>query len=751
MVWWLAQNTIVASALALLVALACRAFRLSPAVRHALWLVVLVKLVLPPVVSWHPPLPGFLLAAASSARPAMQVDGDSSAGRGEPQLARSGSPAETWGSEYREFPWPAGDGEGEMECWGWGVEGDEIAWDPAYFGPGCFPEAPWAEDGAPLDGGGEPQGEIAPAGAAPLDQPPIGGGLQAQSSGAPADQAALGTTPGAASWSALLAAIWSIALWIWLAGTAVAVVIQSVRLVRLRRLLARCEPAPPWLESLVGELSAKLALRPPVVLDGPNGSTPMVCSLFRPTLVWPRPLTDHLPARCRRAVLVHELAHLRRRDHWVGWLELLAGCAWWWNPLFWYVRHQLREAAELACDAWVVAALPEGRRVYAEALIEVSSLVSFAAAPVPAVGMGSSARRTFERRLHMILRERVRCRVPVAGLAAIGLLALAVMPGWTQGQATSEATVEQAASPSDQGDAEIFVTTAAPPDAPLNERTVETVEFVQGGEREERRVETVESVQSGTLPAVEASLVFEPAQAIDSQPGVPGRPTFHVRTVQAAHAAAPAQLQSLEARLEQLLAEVRALRAGGGPQATAAYPATRSVRVNLPHVIHATPTLHVARVAGAGDMQMLSRAKYRLPEGKAEALAAFIQEHVKAEVDTKVDGEVLIITAEPHAQTAIAQFIRLMDPRQPTQARNVPTPTPAAPQEPGTALPAAPRQSVVPPPPAAPSAPATEPPVGRPNVPAADPFGSSGGGIAPETPAAEPASPVDLPTAPATP
>ena len=48
-------------------------------------------------------------------------------------------------------------------------------------------------------------------------------------------------------------------------------------------------------------------------------------------------------------------------------MELLAACVWWWNPLFWYVRQQVRENAELACDAWVVDAIPKGRRVYAEA------------------------------------------------------------------------------------------------------------------------------------------------------------------------------------------------------------------------------------------------------------------------------------------------------------------------------------------------------------------------------------------------
>ena len=51
--------------------------------------------------------------------------------------------------------------------------------------------------------------------------------------------------------------------------------------------------------------------------------------------------------------MVHELAHVKRLDHVVGWFELVAAIVWWWNPLFWYVRTQVRRNAELACDSWV--------------------------------------------------------------------------------------------------------------------------------------------------------------------------------------------------------------------------------------------------------------------------------------------------------------------------------------------------------------------------------------------------------------
>jgi hypothetical protein len=52
MAWWLFQNVIVTAGLALIVAAVCRTGRIGPVGRHALWLVVLVKFVTPPLVVW---------------------------------------------------------------------------------------------------------------------------------------------------------------------------------------------------------------------------------------------------------------------------------------------------------------------------------------------------------------------------------------------------------------------------------------------------------------------------------------------------------------------------------------------------------------------------------------------------------------------------------------------------------------------------------------------------------------------------
>jgi len=101
--------------------------------------------------------------------------------------------------------------------------------------------------------------------------------------------------------------------------------------------------------------------------------------------------------------LIHELAHLRRRDHWVRWLEMLATGLFWWYPLVWLARRQLREAEEQCCDAWGVRVRPEARRTYATALVDaLDFLAPTEAPPVVACGLGQVA--DLKRRLTMIMR-----------------------------------------------------------------------------------------------------------------------------------------------------------------------------------------------------------------------------------------------------------------------------------------------------------------------------------------------------------
>jgi beta-lactamase regulating signal transducer with metallopeptidase domain len=376
MLWWLAHTTVSAAVLAGFVALVCRFGRLRPVARHVLWLLVLVKLMMPPIVTWQIPLPDwgryvrsalrFTAPRSTTVAPRAPIEGTTGAAAVVPR-----SPGNTKGLPILPAP-------------------------PADL---PVPNAPTSTEGdrvSASDGG-------------------TAGGL----------------------WDLGRLEAW--APYLWLASAATAALVILLRIHRFRRLLAWGQAAPLGLVQQVQELAARLRLRPPRTLLLPGLTTPCLWCWGKPRLLLPAALMDRFSPDRRRSVLAHELAHLRRRDHWVSWLQMAAMCLWWWNPLFWLVRRQVRENAELACDAWVIHTLPDCRRAYAEALLEVCRLSSRAGAPVATLGMGSRGRRTLERRLTMIMQSPGACRVHLLGVVAVGLLAVIVLPGWLPGQKPEDA------------------------------------------------------------------------------------------------------------------------------------------------------------------------------------------------------------------------------------------------------------------------------------------------------------------------
>src|SRR5262249_10611192 len=134
---------------------------------------------------------------------------------------------------------------------------------------------------------------------------------------------------------------------------------QGLRIIRFRRRLRSALPPPEDLVEAAGRIGRPFGGRGPAPAVVPGLGPPPPWCLGRPTLLLPAPLVKPLDRDRWLGIPIHELAHLRRGDHWVSRLELVAGLIWWWNPLYWLTRARLDAEAELACDAWVVGMLPK--------------------------------------------------------------------------------------------------------------------------------------------------------------------------------------------------------------------------------------------------------------------------------------------------------------------------------------------------------------------------------------------------------
>ena len=230
---------------------------------------------------------------------------------------------------------------------------------------------------------------------------------------------------------------------LWLSGTAVHLVLLTISIARLRQLARSAEPVDPTTRQRARELAAQLGLRRCPDVSFVNGPlSPMLCAIgTAPRLLLPRDLWDRLDDRQRDTVLTHELAHLRRRDHWVRMLEVTAAALYWWHPVVWYARHAVREASEQCCDAWVLWALPRSAASYASALIEAIDFISTARPAVPALASGMGQFTDLKRRLVMIKQGRAAKKLSwpgFTGICAVAGVLLPMAPGF--GQVATEST-----------------------------------------------------------------------------------------------------------------------------------------------------------------------------------------------------------------------------------------------------------------------------------------------------------------------
>jgi WD40 repeat protein/beta-lactamase regulating signal transducer with metallopeptidase domain len=228
---------------------------------------------------------------------------------------------------------------------------------------------------------------------------------------------------------------WKLAvLIVWAGGAGVCVAVIAVRGWRFGRLLGYSIPASPAVAAEVAAAAGRVGLRrPPRVRLLPAAVSPFVWAVGRPTLYLPAGLLDRLSADGRAAVIAHELAHLRRGDHLVRWLEAVALAAYWWCPLAWVARRELRRLEEEACDAAVADALPGSADAYAAGILDTLDFLADELSTVPGLASGMGDAASLRQRLVLILDGNRTGRLSATGRAAVlaagaGVLALAPTP-----------------------------------------------------------------------------------------------------------------------------------------------------------------------------------------------------------------------------------------------------------------------------------------------------------------------------------
>lgn len=216
---------------------------------------------------------------------------------------------------------------------------------------------------------------------------------------------------------------------LWLTGVLLVLARLAFGTARVWWIARRSTPDPVW-----GPLGQRLARslgidRDVTFLGGDEEAMPMAWGLTRAHVLLPAE-ADNWPLERQRVVLLHELAHVKRRDSVTQMLAHLACATYWFNPLVWLAAQRLRAERERACDDLVLAAGTRGSD-YADHLLDIArSLRSDAWPTWSAVTMAH--RSQLEGRLMAILDPALPRRSPTrravvafAAVATVSIISLA--------------------------------------------------------------------------------------------------------------------------------------------------------------------------------------------------------------------------------------------------------------------------------------------------------------------------------------
>jgi beta-lactamase regulating signal transducer with metallopeptidase domain len=167
----------------------------------------------------------------------------------------------------------------------------------------------------------------------------------------------------------------AVVLLTWLAGVITMTLLLIQRMFFVRGLVAQSKDATDKLSDMLEQCSERLGIRRAVALKmSPVAASPSICGLFRPTILVPQALSEKLNTRQLKSILLHELAHIKRGDLWVSFIQTVLQIVYIYNPLLWVANVIIRKIREEAVDETVLVAMGEQAEDYPETLLSVSKL-----------------------------------------------------------------------------------------------------------------------------------------------------------------------------------------------------------------------------------------------------------------------------------------------------------------------------------------------------------------------------------------
>ena len=215
---------------------------------------------------------------------------------------------------------------------------------------------------------------------------------------------------------------------VWMGGVSLFYLYSLAGWLAATRMKTRGTFAPPaeWQERLK-RLADMLGLRRGItLLESCLTDIPVVIGYFRPVILLPVGLLTGLGTAQVEAILIHELAHIRRYDYLVNVMQSLVEGLLFYHPAVWWVSSVMRSEREHCCDD-VVVAMQGDARGYAVTLARLELNRGAAREPVLAANGGNLMKR-----IHRLMQqpEGPRVATPLVSLAALLATATLAFAAW---------------------------------------------------------------------------------------------------------------------------------------------------------------------------------------------------------------------------------------------------------------------------------------------------------------------------------
>ena len=165
---------------------------------------------------------------------------------------------------------------------------------------------------------------------------------------------------------------------LWLFGTSVLLMRLLGKLLLLNKLkYQQNAPVTAQWHNRISQLAGTLGIEKSVrALESALVKTPVTLGHLKPIILVPVGMLSSLPPEQVEALLLHELAHIKRNDFLVNLLQEVLEALCFFNPAIWWISSQVRQERENCCDDMALYHNPQNRLAYIQALSAAASWFS---------------------------------------------------------------------------------------------------------------------------------------------------------------------------------------------------------------------------------------------------------------------------------------------------------------------------------------------------------------------------------------